>query len=62
MEDERFANSFPDGVLRIVLTEGPERALIPGLWESAARQPGQPLPSVIEFREAGRKGLGPSTH
>jgi hypothetical protein len=27
-----------------------------------ALQPGQPLPSVIEFREAGRKGLGPSTH
>jgi len=62
MEDEWVASSFPDDVLRIVLTDGPDRAVIPGLWVSTARQPGQPLPSVIEFREAGRKGLDPSTH
>jgi hypothetical protein len=49
-------------VLKIVLTTGLERDFITGVRESAARQPGQPLPSVIEFREARRKGLGLSTH
>jgi hypothetical protein len=31
MEDEWFASSFPDDVLRIVLTDGPERAVILGV-------------------------------
>jgi hypothetical protein len=60
MAYEGVASSFPDSVLRIVLINGPKTAV--NKWESAARQPGQPLPSIIEFREAGRKGLGPSTH
>jgi hypothetical protein len=45
--------SLSEGVLRIVLTDGPEKAFIPGLQVSAALQPGQPLLSILKLGPAG---------
>jgi len=40
-------------VLKIVLTDGPERVFIPGLQALVARQPGQPLPGILNLGQAG---------
>jgi hypothetical protein len=42
-----------EGVLRIVLTDGPKRAFIPGLRVLAALYPGRPLLGIRDFGQAG---------
>jgi hypothetical protein len=52
MEYEWVTISFSEGVLRIVHTDGLEKALIPRLSVSAARQRGQPLPGVLDLGQS----------
>jgi hypothetical protein len=44
-ENELFASSLPDDVLRIVLTDGPEMVFIPGVFSTFFRSD-RPLPLI----------------